>query len=245
MNVCHRFWMAAVELALVVAAAPAVDLAKIDHTIDKEPVYLYSPRYCLLVFGAEAKTRVWLVLDGNTLYVGRSGTGELLEKKHVLRRSREHSGKRQCSVGDIMEADGRTKHTDLRVTCTDDDAEVSVTTAQGLRQVAHFHAGQYLQFADRAQDAPIIHFAGPLTMGLRGRPTLTPGEVVRLVPRIGTPGRGNGTFAMVVVDSIVGRNSGIAPLAELEFPGAAGQTAPIKGSLKFKYVFTPQKDWLG
>ncbi len=70
-------------LALVVFAglhcpAQALDLARLDRTIAKEPAYQSKqPRYCLLVFGSEAKTRVWLVLDGDTLYVDRNGNGDL------------------------------------------------------------------------------------------------------------------------------------------------------------------------
>ncbi len=43
----------------------ASDLNKIERSILKEPVYKAKPRYCLLVFGPEARARVWLVLDGN------------------------------------------------------------------------------------------------------------------------------------------------------------------------------------
>jgi hypothetical protein len=231
-------------LLFLTVPARAVDLEKIDRTIAREPAYQGTPHYCLLVFGAEAKTRIWLVRDGTTLYVASNGTGDLTDKKLALRRSPEQSGKRQCSIGDIVEADGLTKHTDLRVTCTDDDAEVSVTTAQGLRQVAHFHAGAYLQFADTAQDAPVVQFAGPLTMSLRGQPRLSRGETVRLVPRIGTPGLGKGTFAMLVVDSIP-LAAGRAPLAELTFPSNAGQQKAITVSVKFKYVYTRQQDASG
>src|SRR6516164_5027781 len=55
------------------------DLTKIDRTIAKEPAYKSKPKYCLLVFGSEAKTRVWLVLDGDALYVDRNGNGDLTE----------------------------------------------------------------------------------------------------------------------------------------------------------------------
>jgi hypothetical protein len=44
--------------------AVAEDLGKIDRTIRKQPVYTSKePKYCLLVFGPKADTRVWLVLD--------------------------------------------------------------------------------------------------------------------------------------------------------------------------------------
>jgi len=61
-------------------AAPAADLAKIDCSIAKEPAYKSkAPKYCLLLFGPEARDRVWLVLDGDTLYVDRNGNGDLTE----------------------------------------------------------------------------------------------------------------------------------------------------------------------
>ena len=51
---------------------------EIDRTIRKEPVYqTKTPMYGLLAFGPESKDRVWLVLDGATLYVDRNGNGDL------------------------------------------------------------------------------------------------------------------------------------------------------------------------
>src|SRR5579884_1450394 len=57
--------------------AGQVDLRKIDRTIRKEPAYqTKSPKYCLLVFGPEARSKAWLVLDGDTLYVDRHCNGD-------------------------------------------------------------------------------------------------------------------------------------------------------------------------
>src|SRR6267142_6175544 len=63
--------------SLAAADDPAPDLAKIERRIGKEPVYQTKPGYLLLVFGPEAKHRVWLVRDGDTLYVDRHATGDL------------------------------------------------------------------------------------------------------------------------------------------------------------------------
>jgi hypothetical protein len=53
---------------------------QIDRTISREPVYkTKAPKYGLLVLGPEAKDRVWMVLDGDTLYVDRNGNGDLTE----------------------------------------------------------------------------------------------------------------------------------------------------------------------
>src|SRR5262249_42695160 len=55
------------------------DLTKIDRTLVKEPKYTTEPYYALLAIGPEAKPRVWLVVDGETLYVDRNGNGDLTE----------------------------------------------------------------------------------------------------------------------------------------------------------------------
>jgi hypothetical protein len=45
----------------------------------KEPKYQNEPRYALLVFGPKREQRVWMVLDGTTLYVDRNANGDLTE----------------------------------------------------------------------------------------------------------------------------------------------------------------------
>jgi len=57
----------------------AADLAVIERTIGRQPAYRTEPRYCLLLFGAEAKIRVWIVEDGRTLYVDRNANGDLTD----------------------------------------------------------------------------------------------------------------------------------------------------------------------
>src|SRR5207302_6716243 len=98
----------------IVAAVPAADLAAINRTIAKEPAYKGQPKYCLLVFGPEAKARVWLVQDGDTLYVDRNGNGDLTEKgKQVTLRQGEQTF-RTFEVGEVRV--GGLTHKELSVT---------------------------------------------------------------------------------------------------------------------------------
>lgn len=51
-------------LTLLSGVAVAEGVGKVDRTLGKQPVYASKePKYCLLVFGQKADTRVWLVLD--------------------------------------------------------------------------------------------------------------------------------------------------------------------------------------
>jgi len=83
----------------------AADLAKIERKIAKEPVYQGKPKYCLLVFGPEAKTRVWLVQDGGTLYVDRNADGNLTGPGKTVEHEKEAAigGEDFFAAGDLRE----------------------------------------------------------------------------------------------------------------------------------------------
>ncbi len=103
---------------LLVACGPAAaaDLAKVDRSVGKEPKYAGKPKYCLLVFGAEAKHKVWLVADGDTLYVDRDGDGDLTgpnEKIAATKGDVEVAGSHTFEVGELS-VGGKT-HKGLRV----------------------------------------------------------------------------------------------------------------------------------
>lgn len=57
----------------------AADLAAIKKTIRAEPTYRTKPRYCLLLFGADAKIKVWIVEDERALYIDRNANGDLTD----------------------------------------------------------------------------------------------------------------------------------------------------------------------
>jgi hypothetical protein len=67
-------------LAIGSTTSLAGDLSKVERSIVKEPAYRSkTPTYGLLAFGPKAGHRVWLVLDGDKLYVDRNGNGDLTE----------------------------------------------------------------------------------------------------------------------------------------------------------------------
>ena len=79
-------WLTAGTLA-------GADIGNVERTLRKEPVYkTKSPKYGLLVFGPEAVDRVWLVVDGDTLYVDRNGNGDLTEPGEKVAAKADKSG---------------------------------------------------------------------------------------------------------------------------------------------------------
>ncbi len=71
----------------------AADTFPAPRKIDKEPIYQSkTPRYGRLVFGKEGKDQVWIVHDGNLLYVDRNGNGDLTEPGERVERQKPRKG---------------------------------------------------------------------------------------------------------------------------------------------------------
>jgi hypothetical protein len=263
-------WSAVVWLVCFAHGA-AADLAKIDRAIAKQPAYqTKAPRYCLLAFGPDAKTRVWIVLDGDVIYVDRNGNGDLTDpgervpmpplkaSKHPL-----FQEEREVELGDIREGD-RT-HTGLTLEQVrarrdlqpkDRDQREFLRQARDLpdgfmyyvrvsvdlsgppgrtdrpaarvRQSAYGDGAGLLAFAASPKDAPVIHFNGPLTLGLLPGQALIRGDKgAELRASIMTPGLGSGATAYLYHSTRQGLvPEDMHPVAEVEFPSAGPGKKP-------------------
>jgi hypothetical protein len=227
-------WLAAVFLSLACAGPQAwgVDLAQIDRTIRKEPAYqTQAPKYCLLVFGPEAKLRVWLVLDGEVLYVDQNGDGDLTGAAKV------NSKNGRFKIGPFTSGDGKTRYPAMDVVISD-RRRINVLgsgspSGNGSgRWEAPGHTGS-LELADRPQDAPILHLDGPLTLyllnatALKARHSNVPSVFVRgdkpsfFCVGAGTPGLGKGAFTVSVLENCPDA------VAEVVFPNRDPSAQPI------------------
>ncbi len=208
----------------------AADLTKIDRTIAKEPAYKSQPKYCLLVLGPEAKTRVWLVQDGDVLYVDRNGDGNLTEKGEAIKGRKEREDLTSFEIGEITEPDGKTRYTQVRLAMQQDRADYLSARING--KVVQFV--QLFQLADRPQDAPILHFNGPLTMDFDGIGALIDGKRdVQVYARVGTPGVGKALLGRPVFTSTdcTAVPEGLHPVAEIEFPNKQPGGEPIRAKV--------------
>jgi hypothetical protein len=227
-------------VVLIVCALPAwaVDLTRIERTIANEPAYeTKSPKYCLLVFGPDATMKVWLVVDGDALHVSNN-EGDLTGagSRRIVRANPSYG----FSVGNVTDRDGKTKYTNLQVAQLQDAFRLSVARAGEGRpgqQQAGYDPANKLRFADRPQDAPIVHFGGPIEISMYGsKPTLErkPSEI-RF--GLGTPGLGEGTFAAFQGCACPeGARQGQIT-ADIEFPkaDAPGETIKVQTTLRNRH----------
>jgi hypothetical protein len=176
----------------------ATDLSAIPRTLQKEPVYQGKPRYCLLVFGRKADTRIWIVQDGKDLYVDANGNGDLTEV------GEKYPGNGSFfRIGKLVERDG-TIHKNLHIHCQSDGTFImELHNDNGRRRQ---YVGMDLMdrpaLGDSPENAPIIHFNGPMSLVRYGpiykMPRMAaPSKSIRYALRVmlGTPGLGKGTFA--------------------------------------------------
>jgi hypothetical protein len=218
---------------------PAADLSKIARTIIKEPAYQGKPTYCLLVFGPEAKTRIWLVVDGNILYVDRNGNGDLTETGERIEGTPlfDRPGPAGRLIGISFGVEKLTKwdgkDTRLMVVANanrDEDDVVNVFVGEeAFQNTAASEPSGLLKFSTRSQDAPVIHFGGALQMAPRAQHTLMRTDKAQTFQAmIGTPGLGKGTFAAVNIGMVP---KDIHPVAEFEFPNKRTGENPLKATV--------------
>lgn len=219
--------------ALTLATAFAGDLPSVDRTILKEPAYRTAqPKYCLAVFGTNAQTRVWLILDGDTLFIDRNGNLDLTETGENVKGRSRPQGQRELEFNaeTITAKEGVPPKTRLEVVAVPGLTFVYCHSEGQPWQRAVVDGEGYLAFSEKPQSAPVLHFQGPLTIGLRfDHPFKRHGSLEHLDIMMGTPGVGHGSFGRF-------GNQGVAknlhPGVEIEFPGANGRSIKVKTVLE-------------
>jgi hypothetical protein len=190
---------------------------------------------------------MWLVLDGQVLYVDRNGDGDLTGTDESLAMDPNRGG---FATTALKPAGSKFEYSDLLVRVKDggrceihlrrkahfpqrksSDSELQALTAMvGFTAVSsrewmdRADIEEYdFQFGDSAREAPIVHVDGPLTL----RPLFTNqvferGVRTHFPVMVGTPGLGKGTFTQVLFWG--GDPDGVADIA---FPPRDPRGEPI------------------
>ncbi len=243
----------AVWLAMACAAtASAIDYDKLPRRLVKEPKYeSKKPAYGLLLFGPDAKLAVWIVLDGETLYVDRNGNGDLTDDGEKFAKEAD------CKDIELADPDGKTKYVIESVQSDNTSytpAARKERAAKGIPPALSVNVGikgpcEYRQYCDigELRDDPkkamLAHFHGPLTAGVRtinwkvheAMGLRRGAEPVTLPVVIGTMSAKHGCWVVVVTcagDKKCAFPDAVRPIAEVEFPAAD----PRKPAVKLKFA---------
>ncbi len=206
---------AALLVAAGLTSASAADLGTIDRVLKDEPKYTTrTPKYCLLVFGPEARTQVWLVHEGDIMHVHSSPDGKAAKTWRQVKGSPT-----SFSLGDVWEEGGKTCHKNLYSAPKGYSRKMSIRV-DGKTQIAGWDRHGKLEFAASAKDAPVVHFNGPRTLDLfREQEPLRSGHQVDLSVVVGTQGVGPGTFVPILCNAYP-KNAW--PTAVIEYPTKDG-----------------------
>lgn len=235
-----RWWMAGLgALAIVLTPAAAADLSKIERTIRKEPKYQGKPKYALLVFGPEVKVRVWVVEDGDTLYVDCNGDGDLTSKDERFTREFPNSTRWNwnCNI-EIHDPDKRTRYliTSIGTYAENDkpDAEQHLMANVDIKGRIDYRQYCDAKLGASPDKADVAHYHGPLMIEPKRSfwkltPELShlpigdsPGDINALV---GTMDAERGCWVVVRSEDLPKE---LHPVVEVEYPASKAGDSSIK-----------------
>jgi hypothetical protein len=212
--------------------AREVDYTRVDRTVGNEPAYQQAPRYALLLFGTEARLRVLVALDGQTVYIDRNADGNLTGKDECFARPQD------CKDIEIKGSDGKTRYRINGLSTFKDQAREHLMVDVTINGPLSYQQYCDVELKGSVREARLAHFHGPLTMGpvtinwkVPAGLTLATGEKpTELQGHVGTFSAKHGCW--VVVRSHNGKQSafpeGVHPVVDVQFPPKAAGGPAVK-----------------
>jgi hypothetical protein len=184
----------------------------------------------MLTFGRDGKARVWVVIDGNAIFVDRNADGDLTgptkRKKAVAWLA---GGEPIFEFGNLRRVEG--KKAQLTVVPRKDGDSVKLTVG-GTHYRLVMPGPKGLRFAARPQDAPVIPVEGPLRMILAAPSTMVAdGREHTLTAHIGTSLPGGG-YVAVCSDW---PPEDVHPIAKLTFVGKKRGGPPLEVTVRLEH----------
>jgi hypothetical protein len=193
-------------------AADLPDLGKIDRRIVKEPAYkAEQPLYGLYVFGPEARTRVWAVLDKtrpdaadyDVLYFDRNADGDLTAPEERIV-GKVAGDSVTFDIGSFTDPHTRQKHTEMSISRHGGDSPRTMLHVKWCDKVLIRggyapDVGPYTQFAPTPAKAPVLWPAadGPFGFQFWQLKPLPIGQAEDVRVFLGHQGHGRNTFCAV------------------------------------------------
>lgn len=226
MKLKRTLWVALAGVVLAAAGGIGICFA----------YFLTPTQYCLLLFGPNAETRVWVEVHGKTIYVHRDTLDSPAERISIGP---------DAEVRDlqIVEPNGENRYviTSLSIQPLGDPPKLELMVYLDVKGPVEFR--QYCDVELRADpaDAAVAHFDGPLTIGPRtinwklpdGLKLVTGDKPTDLFANIGTMDAERGCWVVVQTHMRTHESDkpefpeGVFPMVEVEFPPKSSGEDPI------------------
>jgi hypothetical protein len=237
--------LAVAGILLGASLVQADDLTQVERRIAREPVYRNKPLYCLVVFGKALQPRIWLVLDGDRLYVDRNGNGDLTEAGKRFELADRNNP--QFPAVEIEAADHVKRKLSLFIydwrpgepARPEENGPALTIRDQGDRTFGAWgDQDSAVIWSRRAETAPILHVGGPLQMGFEVRAknafSRKEGDAFELNVGVGTPGLGKGTFTHLKYWNGAIPEA-LQPTARLEFANRTPGGPPVRVEVTLRH----------
>jgi hypothetical protein len=188
------------------------DLGKVNRRIKKEPAYTSEqPLYALYVFGPQAGTRVWAVLDKSrpdaphydVLYFDRNADGDLTAPDERIEGD-VNDDETIFDIGTFTDGANGQTHTGMSIRRREGDDSITMFRMKWCDKVAVRGGyapmpGPYTQFAPTPAEAPVLWPGadGPFSFQFWTIDTLHVGAAEHVRVFLGHQGHGQNTFCAV------------------------------------------------
>jgi hypothetical protein len=202
-------------------AKAASVLDSVNRTIGKEPKYSHKPKYSLVVLGTNADAKLWMVEDGETLYLDKNLNGDLTDDGPPIARGQTQD---LCDYKcrELTPIKGP-KHTDFCLRrWNNGEAGDNYGLSLAVEGTKPMYAGWFGTFWSSSPEAvPIIQFGGPLTPTAldRSRSFVLGSKLDELDIGFCNDGLGKGATSYLSTDALP---EDVVPKVEINWPVAPG-----------------------
>jgi len=199
-----------------------------DYQIHREPKYASVPQYCLFSFGDPAQQLIWLVLDGDSIYVDRNGNGDLTDDGEPLEPINErvlNSNYRDGDYEPIELVSG--KELVLGYYQTSEDP-IKQTVKLALDDTAQQYAGWKPIFSPSPLESKVFQFGGKYTpRALRKKQIKLSGTEEKLNVAFVINGPGKDARTSLSIHCVP---ADVFPVLEVEWP--TNGSGPLRSQVK-------------
>ncbi len=207
------------------------DLPQLFDSIAKEPTYRSQPKYCLLTFHQALGDFVWMVEDGDRLFVDRNGNMDLTDDGDPLEPTdlQDVGGGRRdfCYKLDALSLPDGSRHTHFELRRWNYGEEKdSYGLSLRVGDKMPMYAGWFGSFWSGSHTtAPVIRFAGPFKPVLLRRDFFEIGESNRrLSLGLFQPGSTKGAESRLSIEALPDT---VVPVLTIHWPSATSKNPLI------------------